>query len=184
MLINILRIILKSFILLVPFLLTVRLSFTYFVLLPALLIFFTVYFRELVDLYKSNTIIKYLHVFLFFAFVSSSFGLNAEVSYRGLLSLSLYSFSILLFEWGTLSLGPQKLIYSVLLGQTLMGVHSLLESGSSSQIPRVFIGAVTESGQIALTLPLGCALIVYLSRKFDISLKIIFFGELQVFFYL
>ena len=171
MLKNILQIVFKSFILLVPFLLTVRLSFTYCVLLPALLIFIIGYFHELVELYKSNTLIKYLHIFLFVAFVSSSFGLNSGDSYRGLSSLFLYSFSILLFEWGTLSLGPQKLIYSVLLGQTLMGVHSLLESGSSYPIPRVFIGAVTESGQIALTLPLGCALIVYLSRKYDISLK-------------
>lgn len=63
-------------------------------------------------------------------------------------------------------------LLSLIIGQSLAGLHSVLDTATGQSLPRLFLGAVTESGQLALIAPLACGLAVTLHRFSKVKLSV------------
>lgn len=147
------------------FLVPLKLSLTYICFGPAILGWLA-YNREcLGQKYKEYR--WFLAPWLFFIVSLSSHALFGISPLRSLLgTYSLFLYPIVLFAIADTFRGQRALLplLVLVLGQTLAGLHSLLDTATAQGIPRFFLGAVTESGQLALVAPLACGLAVTIHR--------------------
>ena len=147
------------------FLMPLKLSLCYLVLIP-LIVLWLVKFRSRLSQVIRDT--RWLSVpFLFFAStvtVSSFFGMDVT---RSLLSVPRMVFlfcTVLVFRDVVLRVGPFPPLLWLTSAQALAGVHSLIESALQRRVPRFFLGEVTESGQIAITLVTAAGLAILTGR--------------------
>ncbi len=149
----------------VAFLLPLKLSLTYIALVPLLLLFLYSEFKvqqnktsslgarlaALNNLSPKATLALLAPLLLFFsaALVSAGAGIAPIRSVSSLGSLIFFSFSIALFARYA---APQTTCLSLIAGQSLAGLHTVLEATFPAAIPALFLGKVTESGQLAITL--------------------------------
>lgn len=137
------------------FLVPLKLSLTYLTLIPLILLWLFAFrktLRSTICSLEIKNLLTPLVCFLVIASSSALTGLNTLHSLPSLVSLLFFSVTTLVFA--TVA-KPRACIIALLSGQTIAALHSWLATtpliGSSS----IFLGQVTESGQLALTIPLA-----------------------------
>jgi hypothetical protein len=81
--------------------------------------------------------------------ISSATGLSPAHSLPSLVSLLFFALTVPLF---CAYADTPKVVAALLAGQSLAALHSVLDSIFPNTLPRLFLGEVTESGQLALTI--------------------------------
>lgn len=117
------------------------------------------------DLALARPYLAPLWIFLITAFVTGAAGFNPLTTSTSLFTLMLGSMLTFLSA-GIVSrkgLGPP--IAGFLTGQTLVALHSILDGLFPDRVGIFFPGKVTESGQLALMVPLVIAVLVWLSDR-------------------
>ncbi len=138
--------------LIVALLIPLKLSLTYIALIP--LIIFWIFTEgknfKLKDLpLNEKRVIVPLVFFLFSVALSSFLGIDPLRSLSLLISLFFFSATVLVFSrYGEFI----PVLTAVLVGQAIAALHSVLDAAFPESIPGLFIGKVSESGQLALTL--------------------------------
>lgn len=133
--------------------LPLKLSILYVFLFPALLLFLSHSKRRGIKWLLEDTSIVfriYLLFLLCFA-ITSLFGLQPLLSISKLISLAFLSVTILFFEDRVKSESIFLFTFMLVLGQSIAALHSVIQASLPFDTPRLFLGAVTESGQLALT---------------------------------
>ena len=161
---------------LIPFCIPLKLSVTYAVLIPSLLLWLIVKRKTILKSYKDCSLIHPLHLFVLCAAFSSLFGLNPVTGLTGLGKLFFFSLMIVMFS--DIKISPLKPIVALLAGQAISSLHTIFEGGYGA-LPQFFIGDLSESGQIAQTLILGicvfCCIPKAKSSLKTITAAVIFF---------
>lgn len=144
---------------LVAFLLPIKLSLTYIALTPLILCW--AYFNRhgiiSRDLPRgAQRIAAPLLAFLAVVTFSSGAGISPMHSIRALSSLLFFSLTIPLFARYA---RPHQVCIALIAGQSLAALHSFLDGAIPETLPRFFLGKVTESGQLAITIPLALGLL-------------------------
>jgi len=152
---------------LVAFLVPIKLSLTYIALVPLLCIVGYSYFKERRNARVSTQIaplIAPLAFFLLCVSVSAFTGVAPTHSLPALFSLLFFSLTLPLFYRHS----STRAVFSALVaGQTIAALHSTLDAIFPDTIPHLFVGKVTESGQLAVTIPLGMGMLVVALRELN-----------------
>ncbi len=149
---------------LAAFLIPIKLSLSYLIICPALLLFLLSTFRDNTQIQLPRAYSSFL-LFLGFAFFSSLFGVDPLHSLAGILKLIFWSLLVpYILSVLTGLIHFLKISICLLTAQCLAAVHSILESGFNTQLPRIFLGSVTESGQLALSLPFALGLFFFCTK--------------------
>lgn len=146
----------------VAFCVPIKLVWTYLALLPFLLAWLIVGAPGLRDtLTRVSPVLKPLGFLYIIFIVSSIAGVSFLNSVRPLASLFLLVLVISLFatyaRFASVAL-------ALVCGQSLASLHSVIDSAFPESIPSLFLGKVTESGQISFSLCLACALAFVYAR--------------------
>lgn len=144
----------------------VKLIFTFIALVPLIVLWIIKSRNQFANIIKENR--WFLVPFIFFicsVSISCLFGLDPIRGLKALPSLIFFSFSVLVFKELASKHGIPIFIYSLALGQACAALHSVLDSAFPNTLPRIFLGAVTESGQLALTIMSVCGLIIFLTKE-------------------
>ena len=147
----------------VAFLVPLKLSLTYLVLVPLILSWLvasamsgslTTQFRSLRG-QQFDPIVASLCLFGISLCISAALGINTVHSLRPILSLGFFALTIFLFaQHGN----PSSVLPTLVLGQSIAALHSVLEAALPKSLQSLFIGKVTESGQLALTILIALGL--------------------------
>ncbi len=113
----------------------------------------------------SAPILAPLLLFLLVSFAGSIFGLEPLHSLPKLAGFILVAFLIPVFCSISLCASPARTVLVLLLGQAVAATHSVLEGAYPKIVPPIFLGKVTESGQLALITVLCAGFIIYSLRK-------------------
>lgn len=151
------------------FLIPIKLSLTYITLIPTLLFWiFAIGPRAVIRQITSeegsqfrNAIMIPLGFFFITVAIHSGLGVNPLHSIRPFFSLIFFSLALPFFF--TQGLG-ERAIRALLLGQTIAALHSCIDSAypelfASLHMKNLFIGKVTESGQLSLSCIVACGYI-------------------------
>ncbi len=144
----------------VAFLVPIKLSLTYIALIPLLVLLLALHLRQKTPpLLSSRTasVVAPLVFFLICVSISALTGVSPGRSVPSVLSLLFFSATLSLF-YGHAS--PPAVLSALVAGQTIAAIHSTLDAIFPETIPHLFVGKVTESGQLAVTLPLLAGMIV------------------------
>lgn len=134
------------------FLLPLKLSFAYATLVPLLILWLI----SRPKLYPTDFGVTSAFIaFIGIAFLSSFFGIEPLRSLPKFLSLAFFSLSMLAFAQLAKFRPAYHFLNAAIAGQTLAALHSVLEGASYGTLPRFFLGDVTESGQLALVIPVA-----------------------------
>ncbi len=142
------------------FLLPLKLSFAYIFLVPLISLWILTKYGEI--FHCSHALIKSLLLFVVITAATALFGLYPLHSLRSLVSLSFFVFTVPVSAYLFALPRGHLILIALLLGQTLAGIHSVYDAAFPHLLPRLFLGKVTESGQIALTLPLATGFLLSL----------------------
>jgi hypothetical protein len=145
---------------LVAFLLPLKLSLTYIVLIPLLLLWGYTNRFQFASFKPSKTaslITAPLCAFILTALLSGAVGISQTHSFPALASLLFFLLTIPLFASYSKT---RSVCLALIAGQTLAAFHSFLDAAIPNTLPRLFLGEVTESGQLAITVPLTLGLII------------------------
>ncbi len=140
-------------------LIPLKLSLTYVALVP-LILFWALeegknFKLSSLPLSEKRVIVP-LVFFLSSVTLSSLVGINPLRSLNLLLSLFFFSATVLVFSrYGELF----PVLTALLAGQAIAASHSVLDAAFPEKIPSLFIGKVSESGQLALTLLISLGLL-------------------------
>ena len=153
------------------FLIPLKLSFTYIALLPLIIYFLIKQRQYLLNELKNNPFIKYCTIFFILVILSGFFGFQ-DLTGRSVFHSSRLIFTALLIPLTSycLSTGANLtyLIIALGLGQSIASIHSIYQYINPLDQKQIFIGTVTESGQLALTIPLLFGLIFQNKSKKEI----------------
>jgi hypothetical protein len=150
---------------LVAFLLPIKLSLTYIVLIPLILYWITTSLRNSTTPLQpraklseaAQRIAAPLCAFLLVALVSSGAGLSLRHSSSALLSLFFFTLTIPLFAAHART---HAVCLALIAGQSIAALHSFIDAALPNTIPGLFLGKVTESGQLTITIPLTLGVIL------------------------
>lgn len=133
----------------VCFFVPIRLSITFIFLVPLLLL----NIRRSFGVWNQYKTFLWLILYIFSCFVSSLlFSVDLTVSCKKLASFAFFACLIPVTAYHIKSRRDTLIsLFFIGLGQTFTSLHSILESAFG--LDRLFIGAVTESGQISMTAP-------------------------------
>ena len=148
------------------FCIPLKLSLTYILLIPSLLIWLAS--GDAANALKQTAqmpFVRPLILFLIFALATSLFGLRPLMSMSQLGGMLFFTLSIPFFFTAIGKIPPIKALLALLLGQSIASYHSLLQSAFPESIDRLFVGAVSESGQLTLVIPLTLAIAVTIFRE-------------------
>jgi hypothetical protein len=144
----------------VAFLTPLKLSLTYCALIPLLLLYGYSLLREgfgKVRLSASlQTLLAPLGFFLLAVCISAATGISPLHSFNPVLSLVFFSFSIPLFATASQT---TPVLLALVSGQTLAALHSVLDGALPDTLPPFFLGKVTESGQLAISIFIAIGLL-------------------------
>jgi len=150
------------------FLLELKLALSYACLIPLITLWLLKSRPELPQVLRQSRAVT--APFLFFAaslIVSSFFGLNPWRSLRAVPALLFFPCAVLVYrEIGLAGQPEQKkrplqILFCLLTGQAVSALYTVLEGSLSGKLPRMFLGRVSESGQIAMTLLIGGGLLIF-----------------------
>lgn len=129
-----------------------KLSLTYIILIPLILLWAlssSWRYGVLLGSRLERSITVPLAFLMLSTSLSALIGLDPLHSISPLLSLIFFSLTVLVFrDYGNSYFVPLALVT----GQAVAAAHTLLASTFSGVIPKIFLGSVTESGQLALSL--------------------------------
>ncbi|RIL09435.1 MAG: hypothetical protein DCC75_06530 [Proteobacteria bacterium] len=147
------------------FLVPLKLSLSYIVIFPLLVLWLLEGRSSVLNDIRalSRLYLPYL-VFLLSALLSLVMGLDPARSLRYLSSLLFFSFLVPAIYRCTPQGAELRVLLALSAGQTLAALHSCLQA-LHPDIPGIFLGAVTESGQLALTIPMTLGLVMALRRN-------------------
>lgn len=164
------------------FCIPLKLSWTYIFLIPAILLLLReVFSAKQKDLSFLLNFSKPLLYFFATAAVSLFFALDSLASLYSLSKLFFLSLSLPLYYILFREYGYEKLFKLLFIAQTTAAVHSVLEQAAKPAINKWFIGAVSESGQLAMTCVLAAVIALSSQNKF-LNLRMNFFKSKE--FYL
>lgn len=136
----------------VALLVPLKLSLTYIFLLPLIVLWAlssSWRYGILLGSPVERSITVPLAFLLLSTLLSATIGLDPLHSFPPLFSLVFFSLTVLVFrDYGNSYLVPLALVT----GQAVAAAHTVLASTFSGSIPSIFLGSVTESGQLALSL--------------------------------
>lgn len=137
---------------LVALLIPLKLSLTYIVLIPLILLWAASSswrYGVLMGTPAERSVTVPLAFLLLSTTLSTFTGINPGHSLSPLLSLVFFSATVLVFrDYGNSHFVPLALVT----GQALASAHTVLASAFPAYVPPIFLGSVTESGQLALSL--------------------------------
>lgn len=100
-----------------------------------------------------------LLVFIVVALLSSFFGIQPFRSLPKFLNLTFFALSILAFADISERHGAEKVLFASLWGQAVASLNGIAQGAAfSDHFPRFFLGAVTQSGQLAIQVPIALGL--------------------------
>ncbi|NLF26119.1 MAG: O-antigen ligase family protein, partial [Deltaproteobacteria bacterium] len=134
---------------------------TYIFFFPALLLWLGANFCNLRSTIAQSPQGGRLLMFLFVTGITSVFGINPERSLLKLPMAMVYALGIFMFRDLVGKVGSTRLITALIAGQTISSFYSLIESSCLGQAPQLFVGTVSESGQLALTFIVALGLAIY-----------------------
>jgi hypothetical protein len=144
----------------VAFLIPLKLSLTYCVLIPLLLIYsYSLYRDGLGKIQLSpplQTLLAPLGFFLLAVGISAVTGISPIHSFNPVLSLVFFSLSVPLFATASRTI---PVLLALVSGQTIAAIHSVLDGAFPNTLPSLFLGKVTESGQLALSIFIAIGLV-------------------------
>ena len=134
--------------------------------IPAILIWIFLWFRDRrsKDSFSYQLLKPYI-LFIICMAVSSLFGLDAWRSVLALRSFFFFSLIMFVFADACSSIGILVLLTALLCGQTVAGVHTIFDAISNWTLTGIFLGKVTESGQLAITVIVAVGLGIAGFRK-------------------
>lgn len=152
----------------VAFLLPLKLSLAYIALSPLIVLWawsnrLTLLRGSIPE--RTRGIAAPLILFLSLCVLSAAVGIAPWRSFRALSSLIFFALTIPLFASKA---EVKPVCFALVVGQSIAALHSFFEAAFSGVVPRVFLGKVTESGQLAITIPLALGMI-YSARRPDSS---------------
>jgi len=159
----------------VAFLVPLKLSLTYIVLVPLILTWLLTRAQSS-DLFKQfsffrgtefGPIVASLLLFGASLCVSAALGIDQGHSFRPILSLGFFAITVLIFARHA---KPTLILSTLVAGQSIAALHSVFDSALPNSIPSLFIGKVTESGQLALTILLALGLAWHGTARIEPSL--------------
>jgi outer membrane protein TolC len=142
--------------LITAFLIPLKLSLTYVTVIPNLLLWLTIFGGHLGRYFL---LLEEFFIFIFLAGLSSLYGANTLASLKGLLSLLAIGFWIPIVAEYTKRNDKNILLYSLIYGQFISSTYTVLTKIAIGRTPQLFLGEVTQSGQLALTIFICIALI-------------------------
>jgi O-antigen ligase len=139
--------------LLAAFLVPLKLSLTYCVLIPLILTWIGLAIQQKRVAPQRGTPLHTLCVplafFLVVVVISASTGLHPLHSFSPTVSLIFFALSIPLFAQYA---KPLQTLVALIAGQSIAALHSVLDGAFPDTFSTFFLGKVTESGQLALTI--------------------------------
>lgn len=150
---------------LVAFLVPIKLSLTYIALIPLLCLVGYSWFHQRRHANVSAHIaplIAPLAFFLLCVSVSAFTGVQPAHSIPALLSLLFFALTLPLFYRHS---SARAVFGALVAGQTIAALHSTIDAIFPDTIPHLFVGKVTESGQLAVTIPLVMGMLVVALRE-------------------
>jgi hypothetical protein len=154
----------------VAFLLPLKLSLAYIALSPLIVLWawtnrFSLLRVNIPE--RSRQIAAPLIVFFALCFLSATVGISPWRSFRALSSLVFFSLTIPLFA----AKGDTKSVcLSLLAGQSVAALHSCMEAAYPGVMPPLFLGKVTESGQLTISIFVALG-VIYSSKRNDSDLR-------------
>jgi O-antigen ligase len=151
----------------VAFAIPLKLSWVHAILLPSVLVWALAGFPRIKSVLDSGQqILSALGTLLFAVSLASVAGMNFSES---LGSLHSFVYMLLTLMFLAAYMRIDMVITAMILGQAVAALHSVLEAGFPSTIPRLFLGKVTESGQLGMILPAACGWLWMHSRNLQVS---------------
>ena len=136
----------------VAFCIPLKLAFTYIALIPLIAIWLFSKrwaYHGWIRTSAESSVLGPLVFFLLATSCAAIVGINPLHSLSPLISLIFFSLTIFVFrDFGH----SYYVLLALLSGQTLAALHSVLDAAALQSFPDVFLGSVTESGQLALSL--------------------------------
>lgn len=115
---------------------------------------------------QQNSHVKPLFVFILVAVYSCIFGIDIQNSLLNFPSLIFFSFIPFAVSNALKSKNDDlRLVSALLCGQTVAGLQSIIELFFPGNGKQIFLGKVTESGQIALTFLIALGLIFFFNKN-------------------
>jgi len=108
-------------------------------------------------------VIQCFVAFVAVAFCSSLFGIEPTRSIPKFINLTFFSLSMLVFAELGRSRGVIPILAALVCGQLLASLHTVIDGAILGGIPKIFLGEVTESGQLGLQLPMAIGLTMWLA---------------------
>lgn len=150
----------------IVFLMPLKLSLTYAILIPSILLWLLAPgTKDKLTRVLVLPFIKPLVLFFILSLGTALFGIRPITSISQLTGLLFFLLSIPFFVGCIARIPPIKVLLSLLLGQSIASYHSLLEAAFPESINKLFIGTVSESGQLTLVIPLALAIAVTIFRE-------------------
>lgn len=149
-------------------LLPLKLSLAYFCLVPVLLLWIAGVRGRIWRGFSPGSAVLMPYVFfVLLAFVSLFFGFNVPRSLDKLAGVAFFGLTMLAMRDVCLagSERPERILLALVIGQSIAAFYSILEGAFGPALPRILIGAVSESGQLGLTVPIACGLLVLGARS-------------------
>lgn len=157
------RVILSLF---AAFFIPLKLIAAYFFLVPALLLWGidALCSRQIGSRILSLTALPLL-IFAVSAALAAFFGIDPLRSLEKIGGFALLAATIPLYLETATGVGAVRVLCCLLAGQAVAALHTVLEAAFPLWIPALFLGKVTESGQLALSLVTAIGLIAYISIR-------------------
>ncbi|NDC38391.1 MAG: O-antigen ligase domain-containing protein [Proteobacteria bacterium] len=103
--------------------------------------------------------------FIAVAFVSSFFGIEPTRSLPKFINLAFFALSMFVFAELGRTRKVTPILGALISGQLLAATHTILEGATFGHLPKIFLGEVTESGQLGLQIPLALGLATWLASE-------------------
>ncbi|MCB9030696.1 MAG: O-antigen ligase family protein [Deltaproteobacteria bacterium] len=153
--------------LLYAFILPLKLSIAYGIFVPLILIWlYSIRGRVISEIRKfPSALITPLIFWIGVCFLSGFFGVDPLNSFSKNLR-SLFGFSSIVVFYGIAQrIGFLRILTALLSGQALASIHSVISPALPEQFQRIFLGEVTESGQLALNVIIAFGVLTYVFYK-------------------
>jgi len=153
------------FAMLAAFLIPIKLVWVYFPLFSLILLWLvSTYPRWQITVKETASTSVPLFLFIIFGLMTSVFGVNPLRSFEKLAPYLFYACIILTFYKVSLLNNYLPILLSLIAGQSIAATYSVLQ-GAFALDYRIFLGAVTESGQLALMLLITMGTIAYIKLR-------------------
>ncbi len=122
-------------------------------------------FKVAASLDKNFLLAGPFYLLIFLGLFTAIFGVDFLRSVNKLAPLLFYGCAIFAFAEAGRDKGYQPIILALLAGQSLASFYSIAEGAFRGDLPRLFLGAVTESGQLCITILVAIGFLAYYNQK-------------------